>query len=217
MISDTSLKTIVGLYDNLGDARDAVQELSTAGIASDNVNLVANASAEEYGRYFNDKGAYHSPAAADTTSNLATGAGAGAVLGAIGGLVMGLTLITIPGFGPVIAAGPLASAVAGAGVGAVVGGLLGGLTSIGVQDQDAGYYAEGVRRGGSLVVVKTDSMMQDRITQVLEKHHPVDVEQRVSSWRKAGFNSYDPKAPAYDTQQIAQERLRMGTTPPRLL
>lgn len=214
--TDTSLKTIVGLYDQLSQARDAVAELAKVGVLQSNINLVANASAEEYGRYFDEDGKYQD-APSDTASNVATGAGAGALLGGIGGLVVGLSLIPIPGIGPIIAAGPLASALAGAGIGAVVGGLIGGLTSIGVDEEHAGYYAEGVRRGGSLVVVKTDAPMQSRVTEILKKHHPVDIEQRVSRWKETGFTTYDSKQPAYDYDQIAREREQYMAIPPRIV
>lgn len=215
--TDTSLKTIVGLYDQLSEARDTVAELSQAGIQQGNINLVAHASAEDYGRYFDREGKYQDAPAGDTTSNVATGAGAGAILGGIGGLVVGLSLLPIPGIGPIIAAGPLASAMAGAGIGAVVGGLIGGLTSIGVDEEHAGYYAEGVRRGGSLVVVKTDSHLQSRVTEILKNHNPVDIEQRVSRWKESGFTSYDSKQPAYDHHQIASERERYMAIPPRIM
>ena len=42
----------------------------------------------------------------------------------------------------------------GAGIGAVIGGLIGALTSVGVTREDAAYYNEGVRRGGTLLAVK---------------------------------------------------------------
>lgn len=214
--TETSLKTIVGLYDQLSQARDAMAELTQAGVQRDSINLVAHASAEEYGRYFDGEGKYQD-APSGAVSSIATGAGAGAILGGIGGLVVGLSLIPIPGIGPIIAAGPLASAMAGAGIGAVVGGLIGGLTSIGVDEEHAGYYAEGVRRGGSLLVVKTDSHMQSRVTQILKRHEPVDIEQRVSRWRESGFTTYDSKQPAYDYDQIARERERYMSIPPRMM
>jgi uncharacterized membrane protein len=210
---NTQLKTIVGLYDDLNDARNAVQELSQAGIQRDNINLVAHASAEEYSRYFDKEGRYVSSDdnVDSSASGAAAGAGVGAIIGALGGLVLGLSLIPIPGIGPIVAAGPLASALTGAGVGAVVGGLIGALTGIGVPEEHAGYYAEGVRRGGSLVIVKTDATMLDRVSSILNRHNPVDVEQRVTTWRSSGWSGFDSSAKPYNTDMIAQERASYGT------
>ena len=148
-MNDIQLKTVVGLFDNLSDARNAVHELHQGNFRRDDINLVAHAGAEEYGRYFSPEGSYVPDAAAESTaSGAAAGAGVGAILGALGGLVLGLSLIPVPGVGPIVAAGPLASALTGAGVGAIVGGLIGALTGVGVPEEHAGYYAEGVRRGG---------------------------------------------------------------------
>lgn len=213
---NVQLKTIVGLYDDLNDARNAVQELSQGGVRRDDINLVAHASAEEYSRYFDQEGRYntaHGHTDTDSSaSGAAAGAGVGAVIGALGGLVLGLSLIPIPGIGPIVAAGPLAAALTGAGVGAVVGGLLGALTGIGVPEEHAGYYAEGVRRGGSLVIVKTDASMLDNVSSILNRHNPVDVEQRVSTWRSSGWSGFDHSAQPYTPDMIAQERTSYGTT-----
>ena len=97
------------------------------------------------------------PAAPDD-SNAGAGAKRGAVAGtAVGGglgLLAGIGALAIPGVGPVVAAGWLVATLAGAGVGAGAGGLLGALTGAGVGEEESHVYAEGVRRGGSLVSVR---------------------------------------------------------------
>lgn len=208
--TELGLKTVVGLFDNLSDARDAVSELVDAGLDRNEVNLVANASAEEYSRYFDQSGKYVTTTTETETSGAAAGAGIGAVLGGLGGLLVGMSLLPIPGIGPVVAAGPIGSALAtaavGAGVGALAGGLIGALTDIGVPEEHAGYYTEGVRRGGSLVVVKTEATRLPRVTEILNRHNPIDVEQRVSSWRQSGWKGYDKSAKPYTVDDIAAER-----------
>jgi hypothetical protein len=127
------------------------------------------------------------------------GAGIGAALGGIGGLLVGLGALAIPGIGPVIAAGPLAAAlggIAGAGVGAVAGGaaggLIGGLTDMGVTETQAGYFAEGVRRGGTLLTVRTEDPITERAKDVMNRHHPVDVNERAAEWRQGGWTGFSP-------------------------
>jgi hypothetical protein len=66
-------------------------------------------------------------------------------------LLAGLGLLAIPGLGPVVAAGWLASTALGAVAGGAAGGLIGALTAAGVSQEDAHVSAEGIRRGGTLV------------------------------------------------------------------
>jgi hypothetical protein len=54
----------------------------------------------------------------------------------------------------------LASALAGAVAGGAAGGVVGALIEAGISENDAAGYAEGVRRGGSLVTIRV--MSQDR-------------------------------------------------------
>jgi hypothetical protein len=116
------------------------------------------------------------------------GAGTGAALGGIAGLVVGMAGLAIPGIGAVIAAGPLAAALAGAGAGAIAGGLIGALVNIGVPEDEANYYAEGMRRGGVLVTVNArDEDMADQAADIMRDHGAVDIEERAASGsRQAG-------------------------------
>ena len=72
-------------------------------------------------------------------------------MGGTAGLPAGLGLLAIPGLGPVVAAGWLAATAVGAAAGAATGGIVGALTEAGVSEEEAHSYAEGVRRGGTLV------------------------------------------------------------------
>ena len=65
-------------------------------------------------------------------------------------------MLAIPGIGPVVAAGWLASTAAMAAAGGATGGLIGALTQSGIGEDDAHAYAEGVRRGGTLVTARVD-------------------------------------------------------------
>ncbi len=135
-------RTATALYHSYASAADAVSKLEAAGIPHDNISIVSN---DE-----NNKGQYG--------DHPGTGAGAslGTVVGGGAGLLAGLGMLAIPGLGPVVAAGWLASTLVGAGVGAAAGGLVGALTDAGIDHGDADAYAEGVRRGGTLVTVRAD-------------------------------------------------------------
>jgi hypothetical protein len=199
--------TITALYDFREDAQRTLRELVDMGIPREDVSLVASDAAGEYSRYHGRD----LPVESDT----AEGAATGAVIGGLGGLVVGLAALAIPGIGPVLAAGPLASALiaggVGAGVGAVAGGLVGALVDLGLSEEEAGYYAEGVRRGGTLLTVTTTENMTNRVMDVMDRHNAVDIEERATAWREAGWTAYDPSARPYDVTEIERERARYGT------
>ncbi len=136
-------RTVSRLFDSYSQAQAAVEALEQAGFTSSEISLVS--------RYRDDN-----TLADDEVSSTATGATAGALVGGGGGLLAALGLIAIPGIGPLVAAGVLATTLVGAAGGSVVGGLIGALTNAGVSEEDAHVYSEGVRRGSSLVTVTTD-------------------------------------------------------------
>jgi len=180
-------KTIAALFENRGEASGAVQDLVDQGFARDDISLMAHDDTQREGYTTTD----------DDTSGAAQGAGIGAALGGVGGLVVGLSALAIPGIGPVIAAGPLATALLGAGVGAAAGGLIGALTDMGIPEEHAHYYGEGMRRGGVLVTVATTDAMADRAVSILSHHNPVDLTKRAEEWRQSGWTRFDPQSEPY--------------------
>ena len=172
-------RTVTALYHSYASAADAVGKLEAAGIPHDNISIVSN-DAENNGKYNDHPG---------------TGAGAtfGTVVGGGAGLLAGLGLLAIPGLGPVVAAGWLASTLVGAGVGAAAGGLVGALTDAGIDHNDADAYAEGVRRGGTLVTVRADEAQLDRATQILDVDGAVDLDERRTAWGKDGWTAGSPR------------------------
>jgi hypothetical protein len=64
-------------------------------------------------------------------------------------------------------AGPIATMLAGAAVSAAAGGLIGALVSKGVPEEDAHFFAEGLRRSGVLVIVNAKNDAEaDRLAAV---------------------------------------------------
>ena len=110
-----------------------------------------------------------------TEADAATGGGTGATLGTLvgggAGLLAGIGALAIPGIGPIVAAGWLVAALTGAGVGAAAGGLLGALTQAGIGEEQAEVYAEGVRRGGNLVTVRTDDSRATEVEAIMQRHN----------------------------------------------
>lgn len=201
------MKTVVALFDNFADAQAAVQELVDDAFDRSRISLVAG---DREGAYA--AGLKQPVNKGDAT---ATGAATGAVLGGIGGILVGLGALAIPGIGPVIAAGPLIAGLVGAGVGATVGGLVGVLVDAGLPEEHAGYYAEGVRRGGTLVSVESADSEVNRVIDILDHHDPVDINERVSTWRQSGWTGFDPNADLSTYQKPAASRYEEYTREPR--
>jgi uncharacterized protein (TIGR02271 family) len=166
------MKTIVGLFDNASDAQQVVNDLEAAGVSRNNISIVAS-----------QQGAGGSSGSSGSRGeDAAGGAASGAMTGGVLGALAGAALIALPG-GPILAAGPLlAGALTGAGVGAAAGGLVGALTGAGVPEDEARYYDEGVRRGGTLVTVSAEDNQADRVTDIMNRYNPVDIDERRSQW-----------------------------------
>lgn len=197
------MPTITGLFDTYDDARRAVNALEAAGVGSTDISIISHDEAGE-------------------TDNLAaegagTGAGIGAVAGGAGGLLAGLGLVAIPGVGPVVAAGWLAATLAGVAAGAVAGGaaggLLGALTSSGVAEEEAEFYAEGVRRGGSIVVARVSESQVEAATAILRQSNVVDPVERRRVFEEEGWTRFDENAQPYTPEERERLRARYRSVP----
>jgi hypothetical protein len=195
------MQTITRLYDNYDDAAFIVGELERAGVPARDISLVANNVAEWHP---------HDDAVEDDGSPAGTGAGIGGVIGGGAGLLAGLGIVAIPGVGPVVAAGVLvataAGAIAGAAAGAAAGGLVGALTRHGVSEENAHVYAEGVRRGGTLVSVRTDVLPLGDIDAIMSRRPTVDIAAREQYYRDSGWRQFDETQPPYTPDEIRRER-----------
>ncbi len=191
-------KTVVGLIENPTEAQVVMQELVDCGIERSDIGLMASDSGSA-----KDEGAAGTAEGGDEMAEGALkGAGTGAALGGVAGLLAGAAALAIPGFGPIIAAGPIASALAGAGIGAVAGGGIGALIKQGVPEEDAKYYAEGVRRGGTLVTVRTENEdMADRAVAIMRDHGAVNIDERAQEWRASGWSDSAPSTSSATSQQ----------------
>ncbi len=94
-----------------------------------------------------------------------------AFIGSAIGLAVGMIAVFIPGIGPLIAGGPLAGAIGGLSVGAGAGGLVGLLKDHGVSEEEAQFYAEGVRRGGALLTVEYANDDEEKRARDLMREH----------------------------------------------
>ena len=153
------MSTVAGIFKSRADAERAAANLTSAGIASDNINLLMPGTSTE-----------ELEAAVPTTETEQPGMGGalggtvGAAMGAAGGMNIGAALasLLVPGVGPVIAAGVIGAALLGIG-GAAAGAAAGSAMedSIeGLPHDELYVYEDALRQGRSVVIAMTDDDAQ---------------------------------------------------------
>jgi hypothetical protein len=197
-------QTVAGLFDTPEQARQAVVDLEGAGISHSDISLVASNADESWSSAGRDDDE------TDRASGAETGGTIGAVLGGGAGLLAGLGLLAIPGLGPVVAAGWLAATAVGAIAGGAAGGIIGSLTGEGISPEHAHVYAEGVKRGGSLVTARVDSNLAAEAHAILRRNGAVDPDVRRSDYQAAGWTGFDEAAPPYTRDELARDTTLTG-------
>lgn len=197
-------RAVTALFDSQEDAARVIDRIEAAGVPQAEISIVSLNSADRPAGSMphasaGEAGAATPAAGGGHESSAAEGAGAGATVGTVlgggAGLLASLGLLAIPGAGPVIAAGWLVAALSGAGVGAAAGGLIGALTGAGLSGADAETYAEGIRRGGTLVTVRADGDVADRVIDLMQRGGAIDLDERAEGWRAQGWTGCTTGAP----------------------
>jgi len=178
------MQHVHGIFDTYAAASDAVNRLKETGVPARDISIVSNDRTVDRARYGDY--AYSDPAD-DTSSAAGAGAGLGAAAGGAAGLLAGLGIVAIPGIGPLVAAGWLASTLVGAGAGAAAGGIVGALAGTGMSDEESHAYAEGIRRGGTVVTARVADGEADRARAIL-KEGSYNLGERTQSWRDDGWS-----------------------------
>lgn len=188
-------KTIVAIYDDIVVARQVVEDLVNADFDRSSISLITNDSNNQYSHYL-DKD--YTPKEDAVTAG--EGAGFGAVVGALTGVLVGLAALTIPGIGLAIVAGPIVGALTGALAGAVTGGVVGALVKSGVPEDEAPYYAEGIRRGGTLVSVETSDTL--RAQDILNRQSAINIHERINLWRHEGWKGFNDELESLEDKDV---------------
>jgi hypothetical protein len=201
-------KTLTHVYSDYTSAEAAVRDLKDAGLGDSHIGLVAS-----------NADGWHKPGADsvdpkhdkdrdgkdDRSEGAVTGGGTGAILGGAAGVAAGLGMLAIPGVGPVVALGWLASLAAGAVAGGATGGIIGALVESGTSKENAALYAEALRRGGAIVTAKVSDDDAEKYKAILSRND-IDVTARESKYRDTGWGGYDVAAPAYTADEVRRER-----------
>lgn len=149
------LKTITGFFSSREQAEKAIKNLRSKGFDKD-ISIVAKGEEGEPG-----------PITTNFTGgdSVTNGAAEGAAIGGIAGLALGAGALAIPGFGPIIAAGPIAALLSGA----ATGGIAGGFVDYGIPAEMSQDYENRIRQGKMMVAVKADDNKAEEATQGLRQ------------------------------------------------
>ncbi len=147
-------KAVFGIYPSRSAVEMAVDRLKLDGFTAHDISVLMP-DAQGSDQFAHEKGT-------KAPEGATSGAGAGLVAGGALGWLVGIGALAIPGFGPLIAAGPIVGLLAGAGTGAALGGVAGGLVGMGIPEYEAKRYEGIVKDGGILLSVHTgtDDMMK---------------------------------------------------------
>lgn len=209
-------RVVVALYENFDNVRQAIQNLVDSGFETDTISLVAYDDQHAYRKMLwrqatGEEEARPGGRQADERGG-ENGAGLGALIGSVGGMLAGLLALALPGVGPVVAAGPLITVLAGAGIGATAGGMLGALVDNGLPDEHAQAFAEGVRRGETLLMVNTTDDRARQAVEIMNHYGPVDLENRLPLAGSNGHTRAESAAleslPAGEATAFDTERFR---------
>jgi hypothetical protein len=153
---------LIAVCHSLTDAEQAIRGLERKGFPMDQLSIVARdfSSEKEVQGYI-------------TTGDVAKqGAGVGAWVGGLFGVLMGAAFLWVPGFGPMVVAGPLAAALLGGAegalAGAAAGGLLGALTGWGISKEQIIRYEDHLRAGKFLLIAEGTDSEVDEARRLLE-------------------------------------------------
>ncbi|WP_009631478.1 general stress protein [Synechocystis sp. PCC 7509] len=146
-------KRAVGVFSTRNEAEHALHELNNSGFPMNKISVIAkdDNQADIAGVDVQDK------VGNKADEGASAGALTGGVLGGATGLLVGLGALAIPGVGPIVLAGEVATALAttlaGGAIGAAAGGLIGALVGLGIPEKEAKNYNDRVSRGHYLVMV----------------------------------------------------------------
>ena len=140
-----STMKVVGVYENEHEAIIAIEGLKQQGYSTGEISVLSKekdvlTDLEEV-------------TGSKAMKGMEAGVVTGGVLGSGFGLIAGIVGFAIPGFGPILAVGPIATALAGGLAGVGIGGLAGALVGLGISNEVAEQYESDVREGKILVLV----------------------------------------------------------------
>ena len=181
-------RTVIALYDDFVSASKATEGLIDRGYIREKISIVSNDVRGEHAKAIQ---AVQADEAAETGESEFQ-----VQLKDLQRALLNLGTMEIPGAGPILAAGPITASLADSSE------LMKSLMSLGIPEQSAHYYAEGVRKGGTIVALEVSREATQKAIETLNSYGPVDMKKRVQQWQEGGWNEYDPSAEPLREEQL---------------
>jgi hypothetical protein len=110
-------------------------------------------------------------------------------------LISGMASTKIGGVGSSAVVGPIGAMIEA--------GFVSALNRMGLPDDEADMYAEGVRRGGVLLAIEVADDADQKGVQIINQHHPKDIESRSTIWREEeGWKRFDSQRKPMDSSLL---------------
>jgi uncharacterized membrane protein len=201
------MKTVTGIFPTMLEAHNVMRELEGIGVPEDALSIVAGNESDRHKEYLEK--------AQKASESTAAAAASGASFGGGMGIVATLVALSIPGVGPFIAAGAMATVLAGLGIGAVGGGLISAFHHMGISHEEAPLYEEAVRRGSIMLIAKVDDTAEPQVTDLMRRGGARDLRQEADTWRESGWKGprTDPHPYVLDDSIRAHEMSEIVKTP----
>lgn len=204
-------RAVFALFDNRGDAEDALSSLKDEGFSPKDVSVIM--------RDMGKEGGMRETRGQEVARGAVSGATTGGVIGAIAGLLVGVGAIAVPGIGGLLIGGPIATAlgltgaaattVSGAVTGILAGGLVGGLARLGVPEEEARVYERRIKQGAILFAIPVMEREEDQVKDMLEDYGATNVKALTLNGeftRKAG--AVRGRRDEYEEEYGREDRMR---------
>ena len=156
------MSTVVGIFADQNSAERAVNEVQKAGVSEDEISIIAR---EDSMQNDGEQAGQNLEGQRNQGQDLTNGAATGGTLGGLAGLLAGAGALTIPGVGPILAAGPIAAGLTGA----AAGGLAGSMVDMGIDQEEGQRYEQEVQQGSILAVVEADQGEEEDIASYFKR------------------------------------------------
>lgn len=159
---------IMCIVDNQSKVETVMAKLKAARIANDDISVLFpdTTGTKDFAHE------HHTKAPEGTVAGVTAGGFVGGTLG----LLVGIGALAIPGFGPLLAAGPLLATLSGVAAGAAVGGIGGALIGMGIPEIEAKRYEGKIKGGNILISVHTDTREKRKeVTAIFESSKATDI------------------------------------------
>ncbi|WP_322905929.1 general stress protein [Paenibacillus campi] len=161
------MEKIIGVFITEDQALQAVRDLRQAGFKERDISVLAQNPG--------DAAAIERETGVDIEAQRQAGMSETTVFGGLAGMLAGFATFAIPGVGPLLAIGPIASMFTGALFGAGAGGLLGALIGYGLSEEEANRYQDQLGQGNILILVAEATGRTEDIYDIFRRNEAVNV------------------------------------------